>query len=86
MLYACVRLFTQQHKSSQNESEGAGVRGAGYTPIVKENARFVKYYQVMSMCVSTWVQLCMHCWFAPFTQKEDINSCFKAEVYLFIMC
>lgn len=40
-------LFAQRNKPSQNEPEGKGVRGAGYTPIVKENARFVKYYQVM---------------------------------------
>lgn len=47
--------FVQRNKPSQNEPEDKGVRGAGYTPIVKENARFVKYYQVMRVRgVSTW--------------------------------
>lgn len=42
-----VFIFSQRNKPSQNEPGDGGVRGAGYTPIVKENARFVKYYQVM---------------------------------------
>lgn len=45
-LSAVIFLFAQRNKPSRNEPEDKGVRGAGYTPIVKENARFVKYYQV----------------------------------------
>ena len=43
-----VCLFFQQKTNDHSEGSGGepGVRGAGYTPIVKENDRFVKYYQV----------------------------------------
>ena len=43
-----VCLFFLQKTNDHSEGSGGepGVRGAGYTPIVKENDRFVKYYQV----------------------------------------
>ncbi|CAI7989858.1 hypothetical protein GBAR_LOCUS353 [Geodia barretti] len=41
--------WQRRNKKTNDHSEGSGgepgVRGAGYTPIVKENDRFVKYYQ-----------------------------------------
>ena len=43
-IYVCV-IFLLQPNSGADSAED-GVRGAGYTPIIKENDRFVKYYQV----------------------------------------
>ena len=37
--------FQKQH-CDQSRDDRDGVRGAGYKPIIKENARFEKYYQV----------------------------------------
>ena len=37
--------FKKQH-SDQSKDDRDGVRGAGYKTIIKENARFEKYYQV----------------------------------------
>lgn len=46
-MHVVINDAPMQHKPTPRKHED-GVRGAGYTPIVKENERFVKYYQVIS--------------------------------------
>ena len=52
-----VYILLSQHNKLNQDKPRDGVRGAGYTPIVKENARFVKYYQVMGkvLVILGWI-------------------------------